>query len=150
MKINQIHNLEQNIKGLNAAEAKGTDANQALPFQRTLSNLSAEQHQAYMTDLADKINAQGQLLTKKADIGQLQKYRQLIKEFVNQTVSNSFTFNKESAYQSRRRHKVYATVNTINIKLEELAKEVLKEQEDNIEILNKVDDIRGLILDLML
>jgi len=34
--------------------------------------------------------------------------------------------------------------------LDELGKEVIKEHADKIEILNKIDDIRGLLLDLMM
>jgi uncharacterized protein YaaR (DUF327 family) len=38
----------------------------------------------------------------------------------------------------------------VDEKLDELGKEVLKEQADRIEIIHKIDDIRGLLLDLML
>jgi len=41
-------------------------------------------------------------------------------------------------------------VRIVDEKLDALGKEVIKEQADKIEILNKVDDIRGLLLDLMM
>lgn len=131
-------------------ETKDEQTEKSVLFRRALTDLSAEHHEQYMLDLARKINDQGQKLVGKADIHELQKYRELIREFLNETVSNSYTFHKESGFEARRRHKIFATINKINTKLEELAQEVLKEQSDNLEILHKVDDIRGLILDIML
>jgi len=150
MKINHIHNVEQSILGIPGPEVKESDPDKSLLFRRTVSDLSTEQYQRYMGELVKKIEVQGQKLAQKADIKDLQKYRELISEFIKETVSNSYHFNKENSYEARRRHKVFATVKKINAKLEELAQELLASQADNLAILNKVDDIRGLILDIML
>lgn len=150
MKVSNIQNIEQNLLSPHGSELKDDPFDKSVVFRRALSVVGEEQHQRYMTELAQKIEEQGQRLTRKADIKELQKYRELIGEFVKETVSNSYAFNKENSYESRRRHKVFATVNKINVKLEELAKEVLSAEADNLAILDRVDDIRGLILDMML
>lgn len=150
MKVRNIQNIEQNLLNPHGPELKDDPFDKSVVFRRALSELGQEQHQRYMAELAQKIEEQGQRLGKRADIKELQKYRELIGEFIKETVSNSYAFNKENSYESRRRHKVFATVNKINAKLEELAKEVLSSEADNLAILNKVDDIRGLILDMML
>ena len=41
-------------------------------------------------------------------------------------------------------------IRTINEKLEELTREILSEQQDNLRILQMVDDIRGLLIDLFM
>jgi uncharacterized protein YaaR (DUF327 family) len=41
-------------------------------------------------------------------------------------------------------------IRSINEKLEELTREMLSEQRDNIRILQMVDDIRGLLMDLQI
>ena len=150
MKIPNVQTVEQSIVGPLNAEAREAVPNSSLMFRRTLSNLSSEQYQRHMITLAHKIDEQGRQLVKKADIRELQKYRELIGEFIREMVSNSYDFTKENSYEARRRHKVFATVKKINVKLEELAQEMLSHQADNLAILNKVDDIRGLILDIML
>jgi uncharacterized protein YaaR (DUF327 family) len=150
MRISNVQNAEQNIIGPAGTGMKDLIPDRALMFRHALSTLSTEQHQRYMTVLMHKIDEQGQRLVKKADIKELQIYRELISEFIKEMVSNSFSFDKKSSYEARRRHKVFATVNKINVKLEELAQEMLLAQADNLAILNKVDDIRGLILDIML
>ena len=150
MKIRTVQNVEQSIFGSAGPEIREVSPEKSLMFRRTLNDLSAEQYQRYMSGLVHKIDDQGQQLVKKADIKELQKYRELVSEFIREMVSNSYAFEKENSYEARRRHKVFATVNKINAKLEELAQEMLSEQADNLAILNKVDDIRGLILDIMM
>ena len=50
----------------------------------------------------------------------------------------------------RGRHRLYATVKKVNEKLEELTKEVLSSERDHLKILGRIEDIRGLILDIVL
>lgn len=150
MKVGTINSVEQNILNPHGPDLKDAGLDSSVMFKRTLTDLSIEQHRKHMSELADKITAQGQKLSLKADVRELQKYRELITEFLNETVSNSFQFSKENSFEARRRHRVFATVNRVNQKLEELAKDVLSGEKDNLEILHKVDDIRGLILDIML
>ena len=150
MKIRNVQNAEQSVFGLTGPDAKELALDKALMFRRTLNDLSAEHYQRYMLDLVSRIEKQGRKLVEKADIKELLKYRELICEFTREMVSNSYAFERESSYEARRRHKVFATVNKINTKLEELAQDMFSAQADNLAILEKVDDIRGLILDIML
>ena len=149
MKIRNVQNTEQSIFGSAGPELKELAPERGLVFRRALSDLNAEQYQRHMVALVNKIDEQGQQLVKKADIRELQKYRELVGNFIGEIVSNGYAFNKENSYEARRRHKVFATVSKINAKLEELAQAMLSSQADNLEILNRVDDIRGLILDIM-
>ena len=150
MKIRNVQNVDPGTFGPAGPDVKELAPDRSLIFRRTLSSLSTEHHERYMAGLVSKIDEQGRQLVKKADIKELQKYRELISEFIKEMVSNSYAFDKENSYETRRRHKVFATVNKINAKLEELAQEMLSSQADNLAILNKVDDIRGLILDIMM
>jgi len=131
-------------------DARQTRENEATTFRRTLTDLSAEKHTEKMQGLIKSIDEQGERLTDKVDVKEFEKYRRLIREFLDEIVSNSYTFSREDAYASRGRRRFIATVDTVNKKLDELAKEVLKEQADNIDIVHRVDDIRGLLLDLLL
>jgi uncharacterized protein YaaR (DUF327 family) len=50
----------------------------------------------------------------------------------------------------RGRHKVFAVIKKVNEELDDLTREVLTDEKDRIKILKKLDDIKGLILDLFL
>jgi len=112
--------------------------------------MSKEMHVARLEEMKKEIDEQGKLLSDRVDVKELEKFRRLIREFLDEIVSNGYTFSREDAYASRGRHRYIATVKIVDEKLDALGKEVLKEQADKIEILNMVDDIRGLLLDLMM
>ena len=135
--------------------ARGPDTRSAhgsaeTTFRRTLTDLSEEKHKAKLRDLIRSVEEQGARLSDKVDVKEFEKYRRLIREFLDEIVSNGYTFSKEDAYASRGRRRFIATVKIVDEKLDALGKEVIKDQADNIEILHRVDDIRGLLLDLML
>jgi len=104
---------------------------------------------ARLTEMKNDIDEQGKRLADRVDVKEYEKYRRLIRDFLDEIVSNGYTFSREDAYASRGRHRYIATVRIVDEKLDALGKEVMKEQADKIEILNKIDDIRGLLLDLM-
>ena len=120
-------------------------------FRRTLSDMTHEAYTARLLQMKKNIEDQGKRLSDKVDVKEYEKYRRLIRDFLDEIVSNGYTFNRENAFASRgSRHRYIATVETIDEKLDELGKEVMKEQADRIDILSKIDDIRGLLLDLMM
>jgi uncharacterized protein YaaR (DUF327 family) len=89
-------------------------------------------------------------LTEKVDIAELKAYKRLISEFLEESVRSFMNFSKESYMDRRGRHRLYATVKKVNESLEELTKEVLSSEKDHLKILGKIEDIRGLILDIIL
>ena len=129
---------------------RSADESEALLFRKTLTDLSKEVYAARLKELKEKIDEQGSRLSDRVDVKEFEKYRRLIREFIDEIVSNGYTFQKEDAYASRGRHRYIATVKIIDEKLDELGKEVMKEQADQIEILSRIDDIRGLLLDMMM
>ena len=131
-------------------DARGVQESEAPVFRRTLTDLSKEMHHSRLAEMKAAIDEQGKLLGDRVDIKELGKYRKLIRDFLDEIVSNGYTFSKEDAYASRGKHRYIATVKIVDEKLDEIGKEVMKEQADKIEILSRIDDIRGLLLDLML
>ena len=105
--------------------------------------------------LAERLNLmmqdivqQGERISKKKDIRDMQKYRILIKEFMNEIVSRSHAFSRENFLDRRGRHRVYGIIRRVDETLDELAQELVKEQSDNISILDKIGQIEGLLLDI--
>ena len=119
-------------------------------FRRTLTELSKEMYATRLAEMKEGIDEQGARLSERVDVKEFEKYRRLIREFLDEIVSNGYAFSKEDAYASRGKHRYIATVRIIDEKLDELGKEVMREQVDQIGILSRIDDIRGLLLDLML
>lgn len=113
-----------------------------------MSKISEEDLQAKLGALMEEITMQGDRIAKKKDIKDMRKYRSLIKDFMNEIVSRSHSFSRENFLDRRGRHRVYGIIRLVDETLDELAQELMKEQKDNITILQKIGDIRGLILDI--
>lgn len=118
-------------------------------FKFTLmSKISEEDLQTKLVSLMSEITEQGERIAKKKDIKDMRRYRSLIKDFMNEIVSRSHVFSRENFLDRRGRHRVYGIIRLVDENLDELAKELVKEQVDNITVLQKIGDIRGLILDI--
>ena len=118
-------------------------------FKFTLmSKISEEDLQTKLVSLVSEITEQGERIAKKKDIKDMRRYRSLIKDFMNEIVSRSHVFSRENFLDRRGRHRVYGIIRLVDENLDELAKELVKEQVDNITVLQKIGDIRGLILDI--
>ena len=78
----------------------------------------------------------------------MKRYRGMIKEFMNEVVSRSHTFSRENFLDRRGRHRIYGIIRRVDETLDELAQELVKDEQDHIAILEKIGEIRGLLLDI--
>ena len=97
--------------------------------------------------MMQEITMQGEKLGKHMDVRDMKHYRRLIQEFMNEIVNRSHKFSRENFLDRRGRHRVYGMIKRVNVVLDELAGELIKEEKDTLAILSKVDEIRGLLLD---
>lgn len=120
------------------------------PFKFTLvSHIEEQELQARLSTLMEEITMQGNKLAKKRDIKDMKKYRGLIKEFMNEIVSRSHSFSRENFLDRKGRHRVYGIIRLVDENLDELAQELMKDEQDHLTILNKIGEIRGLLLDIL-
>ena len=118
-------------------------------FKFTLASAitDAELQQKIDSMLVD-ITAQGDRIARHMDIRDMRKYRELIREFMNEVVFRSHKFSRENFLDRKGRHRVYGIIKLIDANLDELAQELVKDEKDHIIILNKIGEIRGLLLDI--
>ena len=101
------------------------------------SNVSEAELSQRLTELLTQIEDQGKKISKKTDIGDMRRYRALIKDFLNEVVNRSHEFSRENFLDRRGRHRVYGIIRQVDDVLDSLAQELVKEEKDNIAILNK-------------
>ncbi|MBQ9580072.1 MAG: YaaR family protein, partial [Lachnospiraceae bacterium] len=83
------------------------------------------------------------------DIRDMKRYRGLIKDFLNEVVYRSHKFSRENFLDRRGRHRVYGIVRLIDENLDALATELIKDEKNQIDILAKIGEISGLLLDIL-
>ena len=119
-------------------------------FKFTLvSHIEEQELQARLSTLMEEITMQGDKLAKKRDIRDMKKYRALVKDFMNEIVSRSHSFSRENFLDRKGRHRVYGIIRLVDENLDELAKELMKDEQDHLAILSKIGEIRGLLLDIL-
>ncbi len=118
-------------------------------FKFTLvSHIENSELQEKLSGLMKDIEEQGSKIAKHMDIRDMKRYRNLVREFMNEVTANSHEFSRENFLDRRGRHRVYGIVKEVDKSLDDLAQELLKDEKDNLAILNKIDDIRGMLLDI--
>lgn len=141
---------------------KVNEVQQAVPVQQTQTVQQTDDTFKFMlasnieeAGLAERLNLmmeeivmQGDKIVKRMDVRDMRRYRTLIKEFMNEIVNRSHKFSRENFLDRRGRHRVYGIIRLVDEKLDELAQELVNEECDKIAILAKVDEIRGLLLDI--
>ena len=142
IKVNQI-NTTQQVEHT-APVSQGDDA-----FKFTLaSHIEEAQLQVRLQGLMEAITMEGNKIAKRKDLRDLKHYRGLIKEFMNEIISRSHNFSRENFLDRRGRHRVYGIIRLVDENLDALAQELMKEEKDNLAILSKIGEIRGLLLDI--
>ena len=142
IKVNQIQQAMPIEQTQQAQETDGT-------FKFTLvSRIEEQDLQNALANMMEEITRQGEKLAKHRDIKDMRKYRALIKDFLNEVVNRSHAFSRENFLDRKGRHRVYGIIRLIDENLDQLAQELVKDEKDNIAILNMIGEIRGLLLDI--
>lgn len=101
-----------------------------------------------LESLMKDIDKQGKVLGETLNIKDLKKFKNLIQKFFDYAVNNMYHLKEQTGWDRRGRHKIYTVVETVNKELENLTEMVLDEQKDNISVLSKMDEIRGMLFDI--
>lgn len=118
-------------------------------FKFTLiSHIENSELKDKLSGLMKDIEEQGKKIAEHMDIKDMKRYRMLVKEFMNEITANSHEFSRENFLDRKGRHRVYGIVKEVDKSLDDLAAELLKDEKDNLAILGKIDDIRGMLLDI--
>lgn len=144
IKVNQM-------SGVAAPESTAPTQQTDDTFKFTLaSHIEEAELQERLSSLMGQITAEGEKIAKRKDLRDMKHYRGLVKEFMNEIVSRSHSFARENFLDRKGRHRVYGIVRLVDQTLDDLAQELMKDEKDNLAILSKIGEIRGLLLDIFM
>ena len=144
IRVNELQPVNQ------VADKSKTAVNTDDNFKFTLvSNIEEEELKDRLNGLIDRITEQGDKFSKHMDIKDMKTYRELVKGFLNEVINRSHKFSRENFLDRRGRHRIYGIVRKVDENLDALASELIKDEKDNLTILGKVGEIRGLLLDIL-
>ncbi|NMA86590.1 MAG: YaaR family protein [Tissierellia bacterium] len=118
-------------------------------FKNKLMEIEQEHIREELKILYDKIESQTNKLQDSLFIEDLVQYKELVREFLDISVNNSHVFYKENSLDRRGRHRIYSLVKKVDKELDELTKDFLDIEGNRIRILQRLDDIKGMLLDVL-
>ena len=142
----KINEVQQTVPVQQTQAAQPTD--DTFKFMLA-SNIEEEGLAERLNLMMEEIVMQGDKIVKRMDVRDMRRYWTLIKDFMNEIVNRSHKFSRENFLDRRGRHRVYGIIRLVDEKLDELAQALVSEECDKIAILAKVDEIRGLLLDIL-
>ena len=141
----KVNDISQVAQPQGPSEVK--ESGEAFRFTLTSAIEDGELKEKLKT-LMDSIDEQGKRIAKHMDIRDMKAYRATVKEFINEVVTHSHEFSRENFLDRRGRHRVYGMIKLVDKNLDDLAQELVSDEKDHLAILGKVDEIRGLLLDI--
>jgi uncharacterized protein len=98
--------------------------------------------------LLDGVTELGDELKKNASLETIKAYKNAVRRFMARVVRDSFRTEEKVTGLGFKKRKKYIMIKVIDEKLERLAMGILQHQSDQLEILRRLDEIRGLLVDL--
>ena len=124
-----------------------SSADRDIDFGGVLSQTQKVQRSELQAFL-NHLETQGKKLAKSLSLRDLQDFRTMIKSFLKATFGQSRQMQEDSSWDSQGRPKVMARITKIDQALEGLGQQLLDQQAKPLEVLTKIDEIRGLVIDL--
>ena len=101
-----------------------------------------------LNKLVQDIEDQGKILAESRNVGDLKKFKALVKSFMEEAVKHGLKLEERQGFNRRGRSRVYKIVTEVDKKLLDLTDAVLKQQEKGINILDRVGEIKGLLINI--
>ncbi|WP_147535403.1 YaaR family protein [Bacillus marasmi] len=117
-------------------------------FQKIIGSYSKELTQDRLQQLLQNIEQQGQTLSEKRTFHELRKYKDLVKQYMNEVSKHGVKLHQSETWDPYAGSKTLKTIKTIDTKLMELTKHVLDEQTTSLSILERIGEIKGLLINL--
>jgi uncharacterized protein YaaR (DUF327 family) len=111
--------------------------------------LEEPQERRAVEELLDGVFAAGDQLKKLPTLETVKDYRRKVKAFVKYVVSRTVALRETASGANILRRKRFTLVEVIDKRLESLALSVFSAQREQIAILAQVDEINGLLIDLV-
>ncbi|MEW6202217.1 MAG: YaaR family protein [bacterium] len=101
-----------------------------------------------LDSLIRQIDEQAQLIEKSLTFETLETYRTLVQKFVHIAIHELYEVEEKLSVSKTGKQKALVIVKKINTALEELTSEFLGRQVNLINFMGRIDQIRGLLIDL--
>ncbi|MGE5553819.1 MAG: YaaR family protein [Betaproteobacteria bacterium] len=120
----------------------------ALEFAKTLGVARVEAAHRSLDELLADLDRTAEELRDKRSLAVLRKYRELVRSFLDTVLHETYAVQQQTGIDRKGRRRVYVLIQRVNQALEELTELTLSRHADPLSLLEKLGEIRGMLVDL--
>ncbi|WP_433944842.1 YaaR family protein [Paenibacillus sp. SN-8-1] len=117
-------------------------------FSDAMQQQGEQASQQELNRRVKEIQLQGDRLAHSMTVRELKAYRLLVKRFLEDTVRRGVRMKEVKGWDRRGRGKKYNLIDEIDSALLSMADELLESEQGKIELLQKIGEIRGMLINL--
>lgn len=144
MKINQ--DIRLNTDKIRSEQK--TAANTSLKFNELVQKQDQKMQMGQLQNLLKDIESAGERLARSRTFKDLSKYKTLVKRFVKEAVDFGMDLKQSHSWNQYGQGRSLKIVETIDEKLVEITEGVLEKEGNSIDLLGKIGEIKGLLINL--
>jgi uncharacterized protein YaaR (DUF327 family) len=118
-------------------------------FADVMVQQDADRTQEQLQQKLQDIHRQGDRLARVMTVRELKIYRQMIKQFLEDTIRRGVVLKEVKGFDRRGRIKRYKLLDEIDETLVSMAEDLLDSEQGRIDLLNRIGEIRGLLINLL-
>lgn len=102
-----------------------------------------------ITEILEQINKLSEILIEAPTIENIKSYKSVVRYFLEYVVKNLFEVEEKVSGNNILKRKRFTLIKIVDKKLEQLAVDVLNSQKKQFDILKRVDEINGLLVNIL-
>ena len=127
---------------------KEVTAKDSVSFNSVMDKKRAETTLENLNKKVQEIESQGNKLAESNTVENLRKYKKLVKSFLDDAVKNGLDLQEQRGFNYRGSSKLYKLVKEVDKKLVNLTNTILDKEQQGLDILGKVGEIKGMLINL--
>ena len=117
-------------------------------FQKIINTYSKELTKDHLQQILQEVDQQGQRLSENPTFSELRKYKDLVKRFMGEVTKNGVGLYQTESWDPYGGNKTLKTIQVLDRKLIELTDHVINQQNAGLSILDRIGEIKGLLINL--
>lgn len=128
---------------------KGTvESKTTSTFSSFISKSQSKLQLESLNQLITHLETKGQMLAKQRTLENLRDYKKMVKQFIGEALHYGLQLSEKQSYDLHGGMKSHQIVEIVDQKLLELHDEVINNEEQGMEVLRLVGEIKGLLINL--
>ncbi|AWX20827.1 MULTISPECIES: YaaR family protein [Bacillus] len=117
-------------------------------FKTSMENQSSKMKLDQLTRLLSDIESFGKRLTKSRNFKDLARFKGLVKRFVKEAVDSGLSHETSKSFDLYGNSRTLGLVKEIDDKLIQLTEEMMDQEKPAIDLLERIGEIKGLLINL--